>query len=198
MEQGYGSRIRLPRLPPPGWRPSRGARTLAAVTLVIGLAAGFAAGYVQGRKTAPHRLAVTASPFPFSDPALTESEGTCSARSGPDLELGIPVTNQSLDGVLLSSARPVTPVAGVLRVLSWHWGPCGLDPGAPYDATVPLGPGQTVWITAAVRPLTACPGPAPLQFAVAYVLNGRRLTVHLPGFADLSPVRYSGCLGPVP
>jgi len=50
LEQG--GRLRLPRLPSPGWRPSRGASILAALTLAIGLAVGYAAGHSQARGAA--------------------------------------------------------------------------------------------------------------------------------------------------
>ena len=46
-------RSRLPgRLRPPGWPPSRGAAVLAAAALVVGVAAGYAAGDRQARGTA--------------------------------------------------------------------------------------------------------------------------------------------------
>jgi hypothetical protein len=200
-----GSRIRLPRLPSPNWRPSRGASILAAVTLAIGLAAGYAVGQGQGqgaapspgqasRGTASRATASTAPQVPIDfSTALTENPGTCSAQTGPDLELGIPVTNQSSESVLLESVKPVLPVAGMLKVLSWRWDPCGFDNDGIVTTSVPLGPGETTWITAVVRPLVACPGPAPLQFRVTYSSNSRQSTSNLPGFPDLSAVHYSQC-----
>ena len=178
LEQGV--RLRLPRLPSPGWRPSRGASILAAVTLAIGLAAGYAAGHGQGRGTvaAPERPAApagqasggVASGAPPASIgfglALTEVPGTCSVRAGRDLELGIPVTNRSGQTVLLESVKPVPPVPGMLKVLSWRWDPCGFDHDGIVPDTVTLGPGETTWVTAVVQPLVACPGPAPLQFQV--------------------------------
>jgi hypothetical protein len=41
-----------------------------------------------------------------------------------------------------------------------------------------------------------CPGPAPVQFTVGYVVRGRPATVSLPGFSDLTEVPYSGCPPP--
>jgi hypothetical protein len=201
LEQG--SRPRRPRRPPPRWRPSRGASILAAVTLAIGLAAGYAAGHGQGPGTvaAPRK---PAAPAGFG-PALTQNPGTCSVQAGRDLELGIPVTNQSGETVLLESVKPVLPVGGLLKVLSWRWAPCGLDHDGTVPDTVALGPGETTWVTAVVQPLVACPSPAPLQFQVtysvnrhqtAYSVNRQKSTVNLPGFPDLSAVPYTGCPAP--
>jgi hypothetical protein len=213
LEQG--GRLRLPRLPSRGWRPSRGASILAAVTLAVGLAAGYAAGHGQGRGTiaAPGKPAapagqasggvasgtiVTMAPPASIDfgPVLTEDPGTCSVQAGRDLELGIPVTNQSGEMVLLESVKPVPLVSGLLKVLSWRWDPCGFDNDGIVPDTVALGPGETTWVTAVVQPLVACPGPAPLQFQVTYSINGQKTTFNLPGFPDLSAVHYSGCPTP--
>lgn len=128
--------------------------------------------------------------------ALTENPGTCSVQAGRDLELGIPVTNQSGETVLLESVKPMPLVSGMLKVLSWRWGPRGLDNEGIFLDTVTLGPGQTTWVTAVVQPLVACPGPAPLQFRVTYSINGHKSTSSLPGFPDLGGVRYSGCPTP--
>jgi hypothetical protein len=213
LEQG--GRLRLPRVPSPGWRPSRGASILAAVTLAIGLAAGYAAGHSQARGTAaaPDKPAApagqasgglaSATIIAVAPPAsigfglaLTEDPGTCSVQAGRDLELGIPVTNRSGQTVLLESVKPVLPVPGMLKVLSWRWDPCGFDNDGIVPSTVTLGPGETTWLTAVVQPLVACPGPAPLQFQVTYSVNSQQSTSTLPGFPDLSAVHYSGCPAP--
>jgi hypothetical protein len=98
----------------------------------------------------------------------------------------------------LDSAKPVAPSAGLLKVLSWRWDPCGLDSDGIVPDTVALGPGETTWLTAIVKPLTACPTASPLQFRVTYSLNRQRATVRLPGFVDLGVVRYSGCPSTAP
>lgn len=207
VEQGGGPRLRLP-----GWRPSRGAGVAAAVTLAAGLAIGYAAGHGQDRGTAAAeraaspggagaaavKAAAPATAFPFDGLAVTQGSGTCSAQAGRDLDLGIPVTNQSAGTVSLEAARPVLPLPGMIRVLSWRWGPCGFSPGAGAPGTVALGPGESTWLTATVRPLTACPAASPLQFRVTYSLNRRKATVSLPGFPDLGSVRYGGCPATVP
>ena len=197
---------RGPRFTIPGWRPSRAAGILAVVTLLAGLAVGYAIGNRPGgpaRATpgpsAARSAASSAHPpladIPLAGPALTEEPGTCSTQVGDDLELGIPVTNISAQTVLLQSAQPVAGVPGLLKVLSWSWAPCGFDGDGIIPDTVELGPGETTWLTATVRPLVACPGPAPLQFRVSYSVNRQRSSFTLPGFSDLSAVRYSGCQG---
>jgi hypothetical protein len=185
------------------------------VTLALGLAAGYAVGHGQGGDTvgAPENPAAPAGQAPggvFSGtivtvappasidfgPAVTQNPGTCSVQAGRDLELGIPVTNQSGETVLLESVKPVPLVPGLLKVLSWRWDPCGFDNDGIVPDTVALGPGETTWVTAVVQPLVACPGPAPLQFQVTYSINGQKSTFNLPGFPDLSAVHYSGCPAP--
>jgi hypothetical protein len=185
------------------------------VALAIGLAAGYAVGHSQGRGTvaAPEKPAapagqasggvasgtiVTVAPPASIDfgLALTQNPGTCSVQTGRDLELGIPVTNRSGETVLLESVKPVLPVSGLLKVLSWRWDPCGFDNDGIVQHTVALGPGETTWVTAVVQPLVACPGPAPLQFQVTYSINSQKSTFNLPGFPDLSAVHYSGCPAP--
>jgi hypothetical protein len=207
---------RLPRLPSPGWRPSRGASIMAAVTLAVGLAVGYAIGHGQERGTvaAPGKPAAPAdkasggvtsggisagassAPVDFSGPAVTENPGTCSVQAGRDLDLGIQVTNLSGEAVLLESVKPMPLMSGLLKVLSWRWGPCGFDNDGIVPDKVALGPGQTTWVTAVVKPLIACPAPAPLQFQVTYSVRSQENTFNLPGFADLSAVHYSGCHNP--
>ncbi len=183
---------RGPRFTMPGWRPSRAAGILAVVTLLAGLAAGYAIGNQQGGRARPAARAPAAR---SAGPALTELPGTCSTQIGTDLELGIPVTNMSAETVLLRSAKPVANALGLLKVLSWRWGPCGFDADGIILNTVALGPGETTWLTATVRPRVACPTAAPLQFRVTYSVHRRKSSVTLPGFADLGTVRYSGCQG---
>jgi len=135
---------------------------MAAVTLLAGLAVGYAVGHGQGRGTAaaPGKPAAPAGQAPgavgsetiaavapsastgFSGPALTQNPGTCSVQAGRNLELGIPVTNRSGQTVLLESARPVPLVSGILKVLSWRWDPCGFDHDGIVPDTVTLGFGD--------------------------------------------------------
>jgi hypothetical protein len=165
------------------------------VTLAIGLIVGYAVGHGQGRTTIAAREK-PAAPVGFLGPALTQDPGTCSVQAGRNLELGIPVTNQSEEPVLLTSVKPVALASGLLKVLSWGWDTCGFDNDGIVPDTVVLGPGETTWVTAVVQPLIACPAPAPLQFQVTYSVNGQKSTFNLPGFPDLSAVHYSGCPTP--
>ena len=181
------------------------------MTLAIGLAAGYAAGHGQGRGTVaasgkpaapagqPSGTIVAVAPSApagLPGPALTQNPGTCSVQAGRHLELGIPVTNQSGETVLLESVKPVPRAPGMLKVLSWRWDPCGFDNDGIVPDTVALGPGETTWVTAVVQPLIACPAPAPLQFQVTYSINRQQSTLNLPGFPDLSAIHYSGCPAP--
>lgn len=200
-----------PRFTSPGWRPSRAAGILSVVTLLAGLAVGYAIGNRQNgparttagtpaaRSTAVKSAASPAgqalADIPLYGPALTEEPGTCSTQVGRNLELGIPVTNMSQDTVLLQYAEPVADMPSMLRVLSWHWAPCGFDGDGIIPDTVTLGPGETTWLTATVKPLVACPAASPLQFRVTYSVNSEQSSFTLPGFSDLTAVRYSGCKG---
>jgi hypothetical protein len=160
---------------------------------------GVASGGVASGGVASATIIAVAPPASTGfGPALTEDPGTCSVQAGRHLELGIPVTNQSGQTVLLESVKPVLPLPGMLKVLSWRWDPCGFDNDGIVPDTVTLGPGETTWVTAVVQPLVACPGPAPLQFQVTYSINSQQSTSTLPGFPDLSAVHYSGCPAPAP
>jgi hypothetical protein len=200
---------RGPRFKIPEWRPSRAAGILAVVTLLAGLAVGYAIGHQQSgraedaagtraaRSTAPPPAASSADQelagIALYGPALTEAGGTCSAQVGHDLELGIPVTNTSPETVLLQSANPVADTPSQIKVLSWRWATCGFDTDGIIPDSVALGPGETTWLTAIVEPLVACPAASPLQFRVTYSINRQKTSFTLPGFADLSSVHYSGC-----
>lgn len=186
---------------------------MAAVTLVAGLAVGYAVGHGRGQGTvaAPGKPAAPAgqarggagsgtivalapsASINLLSLALTQIPGTCSVQVGRNLELGIQVTNQSGETVLLKSVKAVPLMSGTLKVLSWRWDPCGFDNDGIVPETVALGPGATTWVTAVVQPLIACPAPAPLQFQVTYSVNSQQSTFNLPGFPDLSAVHYSGC-----
>ena len=134
--------------------------------------------------------------FPLDGPTLTQNPGTCSVQVGQNLELGIQVTNQSPGLVLLQSVKPDLYGFKLLKVLSWQWGPCGFNPdGTPSTTATALLPGQTAWLTVTVKPLVACPAPAPVQFDVTYSANQQNSSVMLPGFSDLTGVSYSGCRG---
>ena len=166
-----GGRFRFP-----DWRPSRlsrGSAILAAFTLLVGLAAGYAAGHVPAgnRAAAPPPPRTTASPAPppvAISPALIQNATGCSAQVGRNLlQLGVPVTNQSATAVTLGWIDVTTPLGG-LRIVSQQWGPCGALPTGQEMVGDKLAAGDTTWLTATFKVLVKCPGPLPVQFSVGY------------------------------
>jgi hypothetical protein len=200
-----GGRFRFP-----DWRPSplsrlsRGGAILSAFTLLVGVAAGYAAGqsHAGNRAAAPPRPQTSASPAsPASratppvaiSPALTQNATGCSAQVGQNLlQLGVPVTNQSATAVTLGWIDVTTPLGG-LRIISQQWGPCGALPTGQEMVGNKLAAGDTVWLTATFKVLVKCPGPLPVQFSVGYDADGSDGSASLPGFSDLSQVPYTGC-----
>jgi hypothetical protein len=204
-----GGRRRLPGLdyPVPRWRPARGAAALAAVALLAGLAAGYAAGVARvGSPRVPERPAAAgpSAPTPLVGtftPALVQDVSACSIQEGQDLQLGVQVTNQSGVPVTLRGIKAEVPLGG-LKPVAAQWTPCGAFPAAsvlPGDGLLgqgdgnPLVPGASTWFTVTFRVLMACPEALPVQFSVGYVMNGHAATVSLPGFPDLGQVAYRGC-----
>jgi len=196
---------------PGGWRPSRGAGLLAAATLAVGLAAGYAAGDRHTTAAAPRVTATVtviarpgpsdsgppalATTFPFADSsALIQDVASCSSQTGHELQLGVQVSNESSDAITLHSMRAVLPLGG-LKPLAQVVGPCGsLQAGTLGEGSdVLLQPGATSWLTVTVRVQVPCPAPIPVQFSVGYLAGGHSFTVILPGFPDLAGVPYSGC-----
>jgi hypothetical protein len=202
-------RSRLPgRLRPrlPGWPPSRGAAVLAGAALIVGVAAGYAAGDRQARGTAAlPQPTVTASPSASaaasanggsfslaSSPALTQGTGACSVQAGHELQLGVQVTNQSTTAITLQQAKAVLPLPG-LKQVTWQWATCGAIPAGLAEDYDVLLPGQSTWLSATLEVQVRCPSPVPVQFSVGYLAQGKSATASLPGFPDLSQVPYSGC-----
>lgn len=214
VEQGGRRFFPSPNWPWLHWRPSRSAAVLLAVGLVIGLAAGYAAGYRQGPKPAglptagpssasplpgpaPVQSFIVGTPIPVEGgsavipggPALIQDIGTCAARSGRELQLGVQVSNESAEPIGLGQIRTVFPLGG-LRVISQQWAPCGATAS---QVPASLGPGDSTWFSVTVQVLAACPGPLPVEFTVGYTWAGKHAVVRLPGFPDLGRVSYPGC-----
>jgi len=193
------------RFLPPGWRPSRGAGVLAVAALIAGLAAGYAAGdrHARGSAALP-RPAGTATPsaspasvpaatFSFANsPPLIQDTAACSAQTGRELQLGVQVTNRSAAPLTLQTARAVLPMGG-LKQVTQQWAPCGALPDGLIPAGDILQPGASTWLTVTFKVQVRCPAPAPVQFTVGYLAQGRPAAASLPGFPDLSQVPYSGC-----
>jgi hypothetical protein len=204
LESG-GRRLPVPRWwprwwprewPPPRWRPAVTA-AVAATALLIGLAGGYAAGERRAageRGPAAPRPAgpapgggLLATGFP-----LSQAGPTCAAQVGSELQLGVEVTNVSAASITLRGVAVVLPLGGLAPV-AHGWGPCGELPGPSLvpGNTVPAG--VSAWFTVMFRVLVRCPGPLPVQFSLGYDQRGHRSTVRIPGFEDLTGVRYSGC-----
>ena len=182
---------------------------MAAVTLVVGLGAGYAAGHrhtrggAAGASAAGAGADATQRPRTSSSPvsplvpvslALTQLTTGCSAQVGRDLQLGVQVTNRSAAAVTLEQIKAVLPMGG-LRAISEQWGPCGILPAGQAPPGSPLAPGDSVWFTVTFKVLLKCPGPLPVQFSVGYDVGGQHAVVTLPGFVDLSQVPYGVCPG---
>lgn len=203
-----GRPFRVLRLPAkwrsrlPGRRPSRGTAVFAAAALVVGLAAGYAAGdrHARGDAAIP---APSASPRPapatsFSfggSPALTQDTGACSAQTAQGLQLGVQVSNQSTQPLTLRTPRAVLPLGG-LKEVGWQWSACGALPNGLGQADQILMPGQSTWMTVTFKVQLHCPAADPVQFNVGYLVQGKSASASLPGFPDLSQVPYSGCPRP--
>jgi hypothetical protein len=209
-----GRQFRLPgkwqsRLP--RWRPSRGAAVFAAAALVVGVAAGYAAGdrHARGGAALPAPSAssgpvpapsaspgsVPATSFSFAG-ALTQDTGACSAQTAQGLQLGVQVSNQSPQPLTLRTPRAVLPLGG-LKEVGWQWSACGALPNGLGQADQILMPGQSIWMTVTFKVQRHCPAAYPVQFTVGYLVQGKSVAVSLPGFPDLSQVPYSGCPRPV-
>jgi hypothetical protein len=195
---GSGRRFRLPG----GRHPSHGAGVLAAITLVVGLAAGYAAGdhRAHGGAALPEptpaastsAAAVPAASLAFIYPPLIQDTGACSVQSGRQLALGVQFTNQSTVPLTLTSVRAVLPLGG-LTPGTWHWTPCGALPQTLVQAEEILQPGASTWLTMTFTVKGGCPAPLPVLFAVGYLVQGHSATASLPGFPDLGQVPYTGC-----
>lgn len=167
---------------------------LAAVSLLIGLAVGFAAGDAHGRGAAapaPSPGASRATPA-LSGGALGQTGNECSVQDGRTLQLGVQVMNQSARGIVLHEVKAVLPVGG-LKQTAQAWGPCGELPPLSELPDEAMPPGASTWFTVTFRVLVKCPAPLPVQFTVGYDLDGRPASTRLPGFPDLGHVPYRGC-----
>lgn len=178
------------RRPVPPWRPSLTAVILAAAALLAGLVVGYAAGARHARSSPaagslPRPAALVAG-------SVTQSFRQCSAQVGHTLQLGVQVTNESVEGVRLLWVQAVVPMGG-LAAIAQAWGPCGeLSAGTgPPDNLLPAG--ASTWFTVTFQVLVRCPGAFPVQFTLDYDQSGRVASIRLPGFADLGHVPYAGC-----
>src|SRR6516225_5082965 len=154
--------------------PPTAALALAAVALLVGLAAGYAAGVRHaGKLPSPPRPAAsqTTPSFTAGGYPLSQTGPGCSAQIGHELQLGLEVTNLSAAALTLRRVEVMLPLGG-LKATSQAWGPCGELPGAggaPGNIVPPtLGPGASAWFTVTFKVLVTCPGPLPVHFTLDY------------------------------
>jgi hypothetical protein len=197
----------------PAGRRRLGIIVLAAAALLVGLAAGYAAGarHGPGRAAPPARSrsaaarsgAAPSSAIPgglaLSGEVAVQQGRQCSAQIGRELQLGIQVVNQSAQSMVLRRVRPVLPLGG-LKAVTQSWGPCGELPQPASAGGNVLAAHGSAWLTVTFRVLLPCPAPIPVQFAVTFEFRhqpagGPRLVItsRLPGFVDLGNVPYAGC-----
>ena len=181
------------------WRPQTAALVLASAALLVGLAAGYAAGVRHaGKPPSPPRPAVSQSTLSFAAGGfpLSQTGPGCSAQIGHELQLGLEVTNLSDTPITLRRVEVMLPMGG-LRATSQAWGPCGELPApgeVPGNALPPtLGPGASAWFTVTFQVLVGCPQPLPVHFVLDYDQSGRSAAMPLPSFPDLGQVSYGKC-----
>jgi hypothetical protein len=170
-------------------RPPAAALVLAATGLLVGLAAGYAAGVRHaGKPVPPSRPAAsqTAQSFSAGGFPLSQTGPGCSAQIGHELQLGLEVTNLSVTAITLRRLEVVLPMGG-LKATSQAWGPCGElpAPGGTPGNTLPLtlGPRASAWFTVTFQVLVRCPQALPGHFTLDYDQGrpaGRHPAAELP------------------
>lgn len=170
---------------------------LGAAGLVVGLAAGYAAGtlHAGNHPVASARsrgAAQAASSQVVGDFPLTTSGPQCFAQTGREIQLGMQVRNTSAAAVTLRRVDVVLPMGG-LRAVSQAWGPCGELPSLGQTPGTVLPADASIWFSVTLRVLVGCPTPLPVQFRLRYDMAGRPGSTFLGGFSDLSQVPYVGC-----
>jgi hypothetical protein len=178
------------------WRPPRAAAVLGAAGLVVGLAAGYAAGTLHAGSHPAASARSRGATGPASAAAgglpLIEDGPQCSAQTVGGLQLGLQVTNTSASAVTLRRVDVVLPLGG-LQPVAQAWGPCGELPWVSQTPGAVVPAGASTWFSVTFRVLVGCPGPLPVQFRLRYDQDGRPGSIFLGGFSDLSQVPYGGC-----
>jgi hypothetical protein len=177
------------------WRSPAAALVLAAVTLLTGLAVGYAAGVRHaGKPPSPLRPAASPTAPSFTAPLfaaggypLSQTGPGCSAQIGHELQLGLQVTNLSTTALMLRRVEVMLPLGG-LKATSQAWGPCGELPGTGSALSATLGPGASAWFTVTFQVLVSCPQPLPVHFTLDYDQNGRSAAIRCP--ASLTWARF--------
>jgi hypothetical protein len=187
----------------PAGGPRRGIAVLAAAALLVGLAAGYAAGSRHRTASAaarPSRSAGRASGFtPTTDGVAGQQGRLCSVQVGHELQLGVEITNQSAQRMVIEKVWPELPLGG-LQAVSQSRGTCGELPAADAATANVVPAGGSAWFTVTFKVLVPCPGALPVQFGLTFGIPGEapghrslQVTGRLPGFVDLGGVPYAGC-----
>lgn len=188
---------RQARLP---WRRVAAVALLLVVGLgwyALGDRHGHPAGTGQTAVDLPSSAAVT-RPGRLGGPDLADgatilaSGDTCTALTGPVLQVGADVSNVSGSPVAVTKVNTTLPQAGGLRLLSQAWGECG-EQSPPTGATQVVPPGGTLWFTATFELIQLCPTGYPVQFTVVSTRGGRQTFTPVDEFPDLSVVDFHWC-----
>jgi len=156
------------------------------VALVLGGVIGYFVGDNHGRNSARPAAAPTPTPAvkPFAAVALTGRQ--CSVQLGKRLELGVEITNNTAQTIMLTEIQVGLPLSG-LHVRAKKFGTCGSVGGN--TGPQPLAPGNSTWMSATFDVDVPCPGALPVLFVAVYD-TGESV---LGGFQDLGQVPYTGC-----
>lgn len=172
--------------PAPQRRPVRWRVIGLIATLIIAGAIGYFIGDNHGRSTA--RPTAAPSPTQVVKPfaAVTLTGRQCSIQTGRRLQLGVEVTNNTTQTIMLTDVQLGLPLGG-LHVRTKAFGTCGSIGGN--TGPQPLAAGNSTWINATFDVDVPCPGPIPVLFVAVYD-TGKTV---VGGFPDLGQVPYTGC-----
>jgi hypothetical protein len=154
--------------------------------LIVGGVVGYFVGDNHGRTTTRPSAAPSPTTIvkPFAAVALTGRQ--CSVQIGSRLQLGVEVTNNLTEPIMLTGIQIGLPLGG-LRVRTKAFGTCGSVGGN--TGPQPLAAGNSTWMSATFDVDEPCPGALPVLFVAVYD-SGQTV---VGGFADLGQVPYTGC-----
>lgn len=154
--------------------------------LVVGGVIGYFVGDNHGRSTA--RPTASPSPRPLVKPfaAVAVTGRQCAVQLGDRLQLGVEVTNDTTQPIMLTDIQVGLPLGG-LHLRSKEFGTCGSVGGN--TGPQPLAAGNSMWINATFDVDVTCPGAIPVLFVAVYG-SGKSV---VGGFSDLGDVPYTRC-----
>jgi hypothetical protein len=172
--------------PAPQPRPVRWRVIGLIAALILAGAIGYLVGDNHGRSAA--RPTAAPSPTrvvkPFAAVVLTGRQ--CSIQTGNRLQLGVEVTNNTTQSIMLTDVQIGLPLSG-LHVRTKAFGTCGSIGGN--TGPQPLAAGNSTWMNATFDVDVPCPGAIPVLFVAVYD-TGKTVA---GGFPDLGQVPYTGC-----